>query len=1020
MIPISLTIEGLYSYREKQIIDFETLTSNQLFGIFGAVGSGKSSILEAIIFAIYNESDRLNKSGDNRYYNMMNLQANYLLIDFICYTGVKAKEKYRFIFEAKRSKKNFEEVKTPDRRVFKEVNGNWEAQENYNINEIIGMNAKNFRQTVIIPQGKFRDFIEMGGTDRTKMLQELFQLDKFDLYDNTRRLISENKEQIITLNTRVESLEKYTSESLNEHEESAGKLKTDIAKQTAKLKEVKANYDIQLKLKELLEEKENLTQWLKSKEDKKNLFEKRKVVLDKYDLADRLFKEKILQESKLNNQINLKDTEIQSTASQLNRVELDLREAEIKFKKIKEDYNQKEEKQTKLNDLEIIIRIKKAEEKLNTITQTFTVLQSKKNESQQKLQDLQKKEQQLDAQLKLVKAESTDINWLKDAEALLANKEKEEKRREILQGELASLKNEFDSISQKQKALAKEVDFNGKTETVNFTAYIQQQLATLTNQLIQLESEKKYETDRNLLEEGKPCPLCGSTHHPALQTQENHLQNLDEIQNKTKKIQTNSKSFEKALTDWQQYENELNQLKTIIDGKEDSIKNISNELEQLEAKAEEKSITQLNTNEIRQKLEQQKSLTSQIDAIEKNLDEIRLGIQQERKISESTNEAFSASNTEKSTLENSIIQDKTLLKILQYEGKLAKLSLQQLQESAARGIKQLAEIESIYKEEEQKYNQLQLEKKGIESTLTSEQKNLSSLRKEFENIRNEIHQLIEKEDSFSDFHEVQYLLKQNIDISKERIDIEDFKKQWEQAILSLQTIKEKIGENDLNTEAFEALKNELDQLEILRTTSQNELAITKEQIKTIKENLKLKRDYEIKLNESLKRADNLKVMASLFKAKGFVEFVSSIFLKNLVGIANKRFMQLTKNNLSLELNETNDFIVRDYLNNGRTRLLKTLSGGQTFQAALCLALAMAEHVKSLNTSERSFFFLDEGFGTLDRQALQIVFETLRSLQKENRIVGVISHVEDLQQEIDVALLVKNNPEKGSEISYSWL
>jgi exonuclease SbcC len=73
----------------------------------------------------------------------------------------------------------------------------------------------------------------------------------------------------------------------------------------------------------------------------------------------------------------------------------------------------------------------------------------------------------------------------------------------------------------------------------------------------------------------------------------------------------------------------------------------------------------------------------------------------------------------------------------------------------------------------------------------------------------------------------------------------------------------------------------------------------------------------------------------------------------------------------------------------------------------------------VNQSGRSFFFLDEGFGTLDKKSLATVFNTLRALQKENRIVGIISHIEELQQEIPVALLVENHPEKGSQLRYSW-
>ena len=76
MIPIKLIIKGLYSYREAQEIDFTRLTEASIFGIFGKVGSGKSSILEAITFALYGDTERMNKSGDDRNYNMMNLRSD--------------------------------------------------------------------------------------------------------------------------------------------------------------------------------------------------------------------------------------------------------------------------------------------------------------------------------------------------------------------------------------------------------------------------------------------------------------------------------------------------------------------------------------------------------------------------------------------------------------------------------------------------------------------------------------------------------------------------------------------------------------------------------------------------------------------------------------------------------------------------------------------------------------------------------------------------------------------------------
>src|SRR5690606_27767300 len=130
-----------------------------------------------------------------------------------------------------------------------------------------------------------------------------------------------------------------------------------------------------------------------------------------------------------------------------------------------------------------------------------------------------------------------------------------------------------------------------------------------------------------------------------------------------------------------------------------------------------------------------------------------------------------------------------------------------------------------------------------------------------------------------------------------------------------------------------------------------------------------------------------------------------VYLQNLCKEANKRFYKLTNQQLQLEVDTNNNFQVRDFLNNGRLRSIKTLSGGQTFQASLSLALALAESVQQQNKSKQNFFFLDEGFGSLDRESLQTALTTLKTLRKENRVVGVISHVEDLQQEIDVFLVV---------------
>ncbi|WP_111994797.1 SbcC/MukB-like Walker B domain-containing protein [Chryseobacterium jejuense] len=156
-------------------------------------------------------------------------------------------------------------------------------------------------------------------------------------------------------------------------------------------------------------------------------------------------------------------------------------------------------------------------------------------------------------------------------------------------------------------------------------------------------------------------------------------------------------------------------------------------------------------------------------------------------------------------------------------------------------------------------------------------------------------------------------------------------------------------------------------------------------------------------------------MMNLFKGAGFVQYVSSIYLRQLCDHANTRFHRMTRNQLSLQLNENNDFEIIDYLNEGRSRSVKTLSGGQAFQVSLSLALALAESVQSNAQADKNFFFIDEGFGTQDTESVNIVFETLTNLMKENRIVGIISHVEELKEKIPTALNIIKDEERGSLI-----
>src|SRR5690606_16652434 len=189
----------------------------------------------------------------------------------------------------------------------------------------------------------------------------------------------------------------------------------------------------------------------------------------------------------------------------------------------------------------------------------------------------------------------------------------------------------------------------------------------------------------------------------------------------------------------------------------------------------------------------------------------------------------------------------------------------------------------------------------------------------------------------------------------------------------LAKLKLLIGDRLFDSETF--IKLEEDLLQLKANFDEVNANYIREQslLNNLRSDIQTKSLLEKEHEKLQHRASNLHTLKQLFKSDGFVGYISTVYLKNLCEIANGRFYKLTRQQLRLEVTDKNEFQVRDYLNNGKVRSVKTLSGGQTFQASLSLALALAESVQQQNQANQNFFFLDEGFGSLDKESLQTAF-----------------------------------------------
>jgi exonuclease SbcC len=152
--------------------------------------------------------------------------------------------------------------------------------------------------------------------------------------------------------------------------------------------------------------------------------------------------------------------------------------------------------------------------------------------------------------------------------------------------------------------------------------------------------------------------------------------------------------------------------------------------------------------------------------------------------------------------------------------------------------------------------------------------------------------------------------------------------------------------------------------------------------------------------------DKLSQLEKLFRGNTFVEFLAEEQLMHVAINASQRLGELTNYRYALEVDSEGGFVIRDDANGGLRRPVTTLSGGETFLTSLALALALSSQIQLRGKYPLEFFFLDEGFGTLDNHLLEIVINSLERLHLEKMTIGVISHVPELRARMARSLLVE--------------
>ena len=1011
MIPIRLEIEGLYSYRERQVIEFETLTAAGLFGIFGSVGSGKSAILEGILIALYGNPERVSNSGERS--SMINLQHQQVDLKFVFRSGQNNGSTYLARYSVKRNKKDPEKIETASHGFYEQVGQEWQATPS-KAEELIGMSRENFKQTIIIPQGKFRDFIDQKPTERAQMMQDLFGLDRFDLSPQTGSLLKQAREEKIRIEALINSMDGISSEILLAKQEEYAGLSQEMLQATQALqamteevRKMEGTRKSFLELQNLMLVETSLVAMQPEMDGKRQLyrdFQSAKTYLR--PIWDRILDlEKDLEKY----QVSLIECNRfkESFAEEIKTLLAD----EVKFREINALRPQRE---GKIRDLKKVLEIQELASKQAQVQNNLNALLPAIELQNKEIQSLEQEVDLLEGkQLGLPNLDPSVLAELKTASNQLLELMQRKLELELALQEgatlLTSSKNRLTAFT----SLVPEKASQSLEEWLALQKTVVSQLEISREKLLRTQGLASH---AHLLENGKPCPLCGASEHP------NPLQ-----------VSASAAALEQAEVDLKQGNLELDTIRELIQKKSIEEIQYSNLQKNQNLKEQEKLGIEKQELSLWEKLKASGVTTK--EELEHKISELAEVFQTTQQLQNQLNDLRkksaglrNAKEAATQTLQQAQLQNQDLLSRIAgkqqeikdpefckpYEKKEAEAivnAIALVEKSIEAAAESLVGVQKHLQERQIAQSKNLADLQNFEALLTTTQDRLAGSQVEFA-------QMMEKR-GFTEKNALIQLFQQDLDAEKMDAEIRAYEQQVAATKARIKVLKAEEGIEEYSEDRFQTLQEEVASAKEKEKNLQSQVTLLNQELIAISQKLKEKQSLLGEFERIENRETNLRELDRLFAGKGFVRYVSSIYLRELCNTANKRFRMLTKNSLSLEIDDSNTFWVMDYLNGGKKRLLKTLSGGQTFQASLCLALALAEKVKALNQADQSFFFLDEGFGALDKNSLRVVFETLKALRHENRVVGIISHVEELQQEVGVYAQIELDPELGSQITYSY-
>ncbi|OOM78210.1 AAA family ATPase [Clostridium sp. BL-8] len=537
------------------------------------------------------------------------------------------------------------------------------------------------------------------------------------------------------------------------------------------------------------------------------------------------------------------------------------------------------------------------------------------------------------------------------------------------------------------------------------------EIKTINNSIIEKQTRINNFNEKIKINEEEINKLGIKFNEKSLEELQDEFKNLEKaLEDYTKDKETLDKDINKLKNDINIKNGEINELRAVV-------RTNRRQLDDLDKSLKENTE---HLNDVESRINILKSETSVIDFIEKSKEIREVEKERERiaKIIKSNRELLEVLEKNKEKLNNELTMTKEKLtkdnaELKSHEeNKAEKLHMIKSKVNNEEDLLSLLStvknnIQNINKEFEKAENsKTAIEKEFLDNNekfiaAVSKNKELSK-RKNEEESRLEV--AIDSE-GFNSLDDVKKNLIKKEEINEYKLKVDNYKDSALKVKGAIESLLNKISGKELSEEEYSKVKLLQNQKEVEVNDANEHKIKLEEELKSIKTKLDEQKELLEKKSKLEHKLALLNDLDKLFKGKKFVEFVAINRLKYISIEASRRLKEITHGNYGLEVDENSRFIIRDYKNGGARRDATTLSGGETFLASLSLALALSAQIQLKGTAPLELFFLDEGFGTLDDELLEVVMSSLERIHNEKLKVGIISHVEAIKNRVPVKLMI---------------